>query len=102
MASSDRDVEIWDLPTRIFHWTLVILVGTNLFLIGPRGGIQTVLHFIAARRLTRGWLHHRRPPAVPADLGIHRQPALALRRFPLPVAGGEGLSRPPAALRSAP
>src|SRR4029077_3533108 len=47
MRSSDRDVEIWDLPTRIFHWTLVILVGTNLFLIGPRGGLQTVLHFIA-------------------------------------------------------
>jgi cytochrome b len=47
MASNDRDVEIWDLPTRIFHWTLVILVGINLFLIEPRGGLQTVLHFIA-------------------------------------------------------
>jgi cytochrome b len=47
MSPSDRDVEVWDLATRIFHWTLVILVGTNLFLIGPRGGLQTVLHFIA-------------------------------------------------------
>jgi cytochrome b len=29
---------VWDLPTRPFHWALVVLVGINLFLIEPRGG----------------------------------------------------------------
>ena len=47
MSPSDRETMIWDLPTRIFHWTLVVLVGTNLFLISPRGGFQTLAHFIA-------------------------------------------------------
>ena len=42
-----RDAVGWDLPTRIFHWSLVILVGTNLFLISPRGGLHTVVHFVA-------------------------------------------------------
>jgi len=45
--SRERDTEIWDLSTRIFHWTLVLLVGINLFLIGPRGGFQTIFHFVA-------------------------------------------------------
>jgi cytochrome b len=45
--SPKRDTEIWDLPTRIFHWTLVLLVAINLFLIGPRGGFQTIFHFVA-------------------------------------------------------
>ena len=39
-----RKTPIWDLPTRLFHWTLVLLVGTNLFLIGPSGGVATVIH----------------------------------------------------------
>jgi len=41
-----RPAQIWDLPTRMFHWSLVLLVGTNLFLVGPRGGIETVIHFV--------------------------------------------------------
>ena len=45
--SPERDTEIWDIATRIFHWTLVLLVGINLFLIGPRGGFQTIFHFVA-------------------------------------------------------
>jgi cytochrome b len=42
-----RDTPVWDLPTRIFHWTLALLVGANLFLIEPEGGIATVVHFTA-------------------------------------------------------
>src|SRR5471032_3345679 len=42
-----RQVAIWDLPTRLFHWSLVLLVGCNLFFVSPRGGWQTPVHFIA-------------------------------------------------------
>jgi cytochrome b len=42
-----RPTLVWDFPTRLFHWSLVILVGTNLFLIGPGGGLRTVVHFVA-------------------------------------------------------
>jgi cytochrome b len=38
---------VWDLPTRIFHWSLVVLVGINLFLVEPRGGTQNVIHMVA-------------------------------------------------------
>src|ERR1700687_2482285 len=47
MSSSDRETMVWDLPTRTFHWTLVVLVGTDLFLISPRGGLHALVHFIA-------------------------------------------------------
>ncbi len=42
-----RDTAIWDPATRLFHWSLVALVGCNLFLVSPRGGWQTVVHFLA-------------------------------------------------------
>jgi cytochrome b len=42
-----RETPVWDLPTRLFHWALVLLVGMNLFLIEPEGGIATVLHMTA-------------------------------------------------------
>lgn len=42
-----RATPVWDLPTRLFHWALVVLVGTNLFLIEPRGGTLTVIHMTA-------------------------------------------------------
>ncbi|HEY3145134.1 MAG TPA: cytochrome b/b6 domain-containing protein, partial [Dongiaceae bacterium] len=45
--TSHRETPVWDLPTRLFHWALVLLVGTNLFLIGPKGGIATVIHMTA-------------------------------------------------------
>ena len=47
MSSRDRETVVWDLPTRIFHWILVVLVGVDLFLISPRGGLHTLAHFIA-------------------------------------------------------
>jgi cytochrome b len=47
MDSTDRrKILVWDLPTRLFHWSLVLLVGLNLFVIGPRGGLSTVIHFV--------------------------------------------------------
>jgi cytochrome b len=42
-----RETPVWDLPTRVFHWTLVLLVGINLFLVEPSGGILTVIHLTA-------------------------------------------------------
>ena len=42
-----RTVAIWDLPTRLFHWALALLVGCNLFLISPRGGLATTIHFLS-------------------------------------------------------
>ena len=42
-----RHIAIWDLPTRLFHWSLVLLVGCNLFFVSPRGGWQTPVHFIS-------------------------------------------------------
>ena len=48
MESPDRrPILVWDLPTRLFHWSLVVLVAVNLFLISPRGGLHTIVHFIA-------------------------------------------------------
>ena len=46
-SSGRREIPVWDIATRIFHWSLVALVGTNLFLIEPRGGTSTIVHFIA-------------------------------------------------------
>lgn len=47
MTTAPRQAtEVWDLPTRLFHWALVMLVGTNLFVIGPRGGLETIIHFV--------------------------------------------------------
>jgi cytochrome b len=41
-----KDVPVWDLPTRLFHWLLTLSVGTNL-IIGPRGGWQFPVHVTA-------------------------------------------------------
>jgi cytochrome b len=47
MTERDRpNVTVWDFPTRLFHWSLVLLVATNLFFISPRGGNSTVVHFL--------------------------------------------------------
>ncbi len=37
-------IRIWDLPTRVFHWTLVFLV-VGLFVTGLRGGAAMDWHF---------------------------------------------------------
>jgi cytochrome b len=42
-----RSTPVWDLSTRFFHWALVALVGTNLFLVEPEGGMATAVHLIA-------------------------------------------------------
>ncbi len=47
ISGNDVEVLIWDIPTRLAHWSLVILVATNLFLIEPSGGLATVVHFVA-------------------------------------------------------
>ena len=44
MAESDKKVRVWDLPVRLFHWTLVILLVTSYFS-GRAGGDWMKLHF---------------------------------------------------------
>jgi cytochrome b len=98
MHPNDREIEIWDISTRIFHWTLVVLVAVNLFLIGPRGGAATVIHFIAGYaiaglllfRLLWGFLGS--PRSRFADF-VHRWPVVRsyverLRRFDPPPSVG--------------
>jgi cytochrome b len=41
-----KDVPVWDLPTRFFHWLLALSVGINL-IVGPRGGWQFPVHVSA-------------------------------------------------------
>jgi cytochrome b len=40
----DKKVRVWDLPVRMFHWTLVILLVTSYFS-GRAGGDWMTLHF---------------------------------------------------------
>jgi cytochrome b len=97
-SSQHRDAVVWDLPTRIFHWSLVILVGANLFLISPRGGLHTVVHFVAGYvvaglllfRLFWGFIGSQRSRF--ADF-LHRWPVVKgyierLRRFDPPHSVG--------------
>lgn len=42
-----HQVQVWDIATRIFHWSLVIFVCINLFLVDPEGGTATIVHFIS-------------------------------------------------------
>jgi len=45
MASNDDSrIRVWDLPVRLFHWTLVILIATSYFS-GRAGGDWMKLHF---------------------------------------------------------
>ncbi len=40
----DKKVRVWDVPVRLFHWTLVILLVTSYFS-GRAGGDWMKLHF---------------------------------------------------------
>jgi len=40
----DKKVRVWDLPVRLFHWTLVVLLVTSYFS-GRAGGDWMKLHF---------------------------------------------------------
>ncbi len=42
-----RETVVWDVATRVFHWSLVTLVAINLFFISPEGGVANVIHFVA-------------------------------------------------------
>jgi cytochrome b len=44
MASDKSRIRVWDLPVRLFHWTLVILIATSYFS-GQAGGDWMKLHF---------------------------------------------------------
>jgi cytochrome b len=45
MANDNSDrIRVWDLPVRLFHWTLVILLATS-YLTGSAGGDWMKLHF---------------------------------------------------------
>ena len=42
--SSSHTVRVWDLPTRVFHWTLTLCIA-GLFVTGNVGGNAMVWHF---------------------------------------------------------
>ena len=44
MADQNKRMRVWDLPVRLFHWTLVILLITSYFS-GRAGGDWIELHF---------------------------------------------------------
>jgi hypothetical protein len=44
-----KDVPVWDLPTRLFHWLLALSVGTNLIVRAALGSCRSMLP-PAARR----------------------------------------------------
>jgi cytochrome b len=44
MADQSKKVRVWDLPVRLFHWTLVVLVIAS-YLSGRAGGDWMSLHF---------------------------------------------------------
>ena len=41
---NDQPIRIWDLPVRLFHWTLVVLMAVSYFS-GQTGGAWMKLHF---------------------------------------------------------
>ena len=43
-SSHLHKVRVWDLPTRVFHWTLVLCI-VGLFITGNVGGNAMVWHF---------------------------------------------------------
>src|SRR6476620_7382995 len=44
MASKNDRIRVWDVPVRLFHWTLVVLMVTSYFS-GKAGGDWMQLHF---------------------------------------------------------
>ena len=44
MANTNDRIRVWDLPVRLFHWTLVILMATSYFS-GRAGGDWMKFHF---------------------------------------------------------
>jgi cytochrome b len=44
MADKNDRIRVWDVPVRLFHWTLVILIATS-YLTGQAGGDWMKLHF---------------------------------------------------------
>ena len=42
--NSEQKIRVWDLPVRLFHWTLVVLIATSYFS-GRAGGDWMKLHF---------------------------------------------------------
>ena len=41
---NEQRIRIWDLPVRLFHWTLVVLMAVSYFS-GQAGGDWMKLHF---------------------------------------------------------
>jgi cytochrome b len=45
-GAAPRSILVWDLPTRIFHWSVVVLVGVS-FVTGNIGGDALAWHFLS-------------------------------------------------------
>jgi cytochrome b len=46
MANMNDRIRVWDVPVRLFHWTLVILIATSYFT-AKAGGDWMQLHFLS-------------------------------------------------------
>jgi cytochrome b len=57
-SSPTRSVPVWDLPTRIFHWSLVVLVLINL-VVEPRGSVLAYGVHVTAGYLIAGLIVFR-------------------------------------------
>jgi cytochrome b len=96
-----RAVKVWDLPTRVFHWSLVVLVVTSWLTAEDEGPLYVVhtlsgylVFLLLLFRLAWGWLGNERArfrdfvrpwPAVRAYLGglMRLQPDRSLGHNPL-------------------
>ena len=73
VSAAARRIRVWDLPTRIFHWALVVLVVFSF----ATGNDRRRLDEVAPEER----LHHPHPGALPHRLGRRRQRDRALRAF---------------------
>jgi cytochrome b len=47
MANTKDTIRVWDIPVRLFHWTLVILIATSYFTAQAGGDYWMKFHFLS-------------------------------------------------------
>ncbi len=85
----DKKIRVWDLPVRLFHWTLVVLLVVSYFT-GRAGGDWMKFHFWSGYAILTLLLFR-------IAWGLCRQHHRALLRFRQRSRGVPGLSARPAA-----
>jgi cytochrome b len=96
--SAPRQVVVWDLATRVFHWLLVVAVAINLFIISPRGELNSLIHYalgyavigLILFRIVWGFLgspHSRFADFIHGWPRVKRHLDSLVRREPFPTVG---------------